>query len=172
MIYHAAFRLLEGELVLLAAADAEAWIQPSAISAASSLALLRFLPSYQNRAATVCPLIVTREDQAVRPPAKKHDRQWARNTRTMREKHEGFLLQLGWSCAALHSRPGTRPQKPPPPSSPLAGGGWHTVSEMRGSGFGVEALENGWRMTGLTSSVRDDLEDGSRHAVLAASACS
>lgn len=52
-------------------AAAEAWIQPSAISAASSLALLRFLPSYQNRAATVCPLITTRLDQAVRPPGKK-----------------------------------------------------------------------------------------------------
>lgn len=67
-------RLLDGDDALDAAVEAaaEAWIQPSAISAASSLALLRFLPSYQNRAATVCPLITTRLDQAVRPPGKKN----------------------------------------------------------------------------------------------------
>lgn len=40
----------------------------SATSAASSLALLRFLPSYQNRAWWIAPLTVTRLDQAVRPP--------------------------------------------------------------------------------------------------------
>lgn len=40
----------------------------SATSAASSLALLRFLPSYQNLAWWVAPLTVTRLDQAVRPP--------------------------------------------------------------------------------------------------------
>lgn len=40
----------------------------SATSAASSLALLRFLPSYQNRAWWIEPLTVTRLDQAVRPP--------------------------------------------------------------------------------------------------------
>lgn len=69
--YHPAppLRLLEGDEVDDAAdAAADAWIQPSAISAASSLALLRFLPSYQKRAATVCPLMTTRLDQAVRPP--------------------------------------------------------------------------------------------------------
>lgn len=37
-------------------------------SAASSLALLRFFPSYQYRAARVWPRIVTWLDQAVRPP--------------------------------------------------------------------------------------------------------
>lgn len=68
-VYHPAppCLLLDGELVLLLTA-VDAWSQPSAISAASSLALLRFLPSYQNRAATVWPLMVTRDDQAVRPP--------------------------------------------------------------------------------------------------------
>lgn len=40
----------------------------SATSAASSLALLRFLPSYQNLAWWIAPLTVTRLDQAVRPP--------------------------------------------------------------------------------------------------------
>lgn len=41
----------------------------SATSAASSLALLRFLPSYQNLAWWIAPLTVTRLDQAVRPPS-------------------------------------------------------------------------------------------------------
>lgn len=67
MIYQPELRLLDGDDPAVDAA-ADAWIQPSAISAASSLALLRFLPSYQNRAATVCPLTTTRLDQAVRPP--------------------------------------------------------------------------------------------------------
>lgn len=39
-----------------------------ASSAASSFALFRFLPSYQNRADMVRPWTVTRLDQAVRPP--------------------------------------------------------------------------------------------------------
>lgn len=65
----APLRLLEGDEVDdPAEAAADCRIQPSAISAASSLALLMFLPSYQNRAATVCPLTTTRLDQAVRPP--------------------------------------------------------------------------------------------------------
>ena len=42
--------------------------QLTAHSAASSLALLRFLPSYQYRAANVWPWMVTLLDQAVRPP--------------------------------------------------------------------------------------------------------
>lgn len=67
VIYQPELRLLDGDDPAVDAA-ADAWIQPSAISAASSLALLRFLPSYQNRAATVCPLTTTRLDQAVRPP--------------------------------------------------------------------------------------------------------
>lgn len=48
--------------------DAAMEIKLSATSAASSLALLRFLPSYQNRAWWIAPLTVTRLDQAVRPP--------------------------------------------------------------------------------------------------------
>lgn len=79
-VYHPELRLLDGDEELDAAADeaaADAWIQPSAISAASSLALLRFLPSYQNRAATVCPLMTTRLDQAVRPPVPKERKQSA-----------------------------------------------------------------------------------------------
>lgn len=40
----------------------------SATSAASSLALLVFLPSYQNRALRVVPWTLTVLDQAVRPP--------------------------------------------------------------------------------------------------------
>lgn len=63
VVYHP-LRLLEGDDALAA----ELIIQPSATSAASSLALFKFLPSYQNRAARICPLIVTRLDQAVRPP--------------------------------------------------------------------------------------------------------
>lgn len=43
--------------------------QPTAHSAASSLALLRFFPSYQYRADKVFPWTVTRLDHAVRPPA-------------------------------------------------------------------------------------------------------
>ncbi|KAK1839807.1 hypothetical protein CCHR01_17571 [Colletotrichum chrysophilum] len=42
----------------------------SAISAASSFALFKFFPSYQNRADSVRPWTVTRLDQAVRPPAR------------------------------------------------------------------------------------------------------
>lgn len=122
MIYHAAFRLLEGELVLLVTADADAWIQPSAISAASSLALLRFLPSYQKRAATVCPLIVTREDQAVRPPAKDTIvvSGYERQTHTPTYPKQCHLLQFGPSCLALHSRPWTRPE----PRSLSSDGRW------------------------------------------------
>ena len=48
--------------------DAAMEMKLSATSAASSLALLRFLPSYQNRAWWIAPLTVTRLDQAVRPP--------------------------------------------------------------------------------------------------------
>lgn len=42
--------------------------QLTAHSAASSFALLRFLPSYQNRALKTFPCTVTRLDQAVLPP--------------------------------------------------------------------------------------------------------
>lgn len=49
------------------AADA-VYTHDRATSAASSLALLRFLPSYQNLAWWTVPLTVTRLDQAVRPP--------------------------------------------------------------------------------------------------------
>lgn len=48
--------------------DAAMEMKLSATSAASSLALLRFLPSYQNLAWWIAPLTVTRLDQAVRPP--------------------------------------------------------------------------------------------------------
>jgi hypothetical protein len=54
--------LLEGEL------GVDPLRKLRAISAASSFALLRFLPSYQNRAESVRPWTVTRLDQAVRPP--------------------------------------------------------------------------------------------------------
>lgn len=64
LFFYHPLRLLEGE----ALAAVELMIHPNATSAASSLALLRFFPSYQNRAARICPLIVTRLDQAVRPP--------------------------------------------------------------------------------------------------------
>lgn len=70
VIYHP-LRLLEGDDALAA----EFMIQPSATSAASSLALFKFLPSYQNRAARICPLIVTRLDHAVRPPVLRFSRQ-------------------------------------------------------------------------------------------------
>lgn len=42
--------------------------QFTAHSAASSFALLRFLPSYQKRAFTTCPCTSTVLDQAVLPP--------------------------------------------------------------------------------------------------------
>lgn len=45
----------------------------TAHSAASSRALLRFLPSYQYLAANVWPWTVTLLDQAVRPPANGHE---------------------------------------------------------------------------------------------------
>lgn len=46
--------------------------QVTAHSAASSLALLRFLPSYQYLASTVLPWTMTRLDHAVRPPKARH----------------------------------------------------------------------------------------------------
>lgn len=46
----------------------EAVSQVRAASAASSFALLRFLPSYQNFALTGVPHTLTMHDQAVRPP--------------------------------------------------------------------------------------------------------
>lgn len=54
--------------LLDAEGDAAMEMKLSATSAASSLALLRFLPSYQNLAWWIAPLTVTRLDQAVRPP--------------------------------------------------------------------------------------------------------
>lgn len=54
--------------LLAAEGDAAMEMKLSATSAASSLALLRFLPSYQNLAWWIAPLTVTRLDQAVRPP--------------------------------------------------------------------------------------------------------
>lgn len=58
-------RLVEGEL------GWEFARYPRAISAASSFALLRFLPSYQKRAEIDWPDTVTRLDQAVRPPVRR-----------------------------------------------------------------------------------------------------
>lgn len=64
LIYHAP-RPVDGELGF------ELYSQVKATSAASSLALFRFLPSYQNRALWTAPCTVTRLDHAVRPPG--HD---------------------------------------------------------------------------------------------------
>ena len=61
-VYHPP-RLVEGE------AGLDDWFShPRATSAASSLALLVFLPSYQNLAVCVVPCTTTVLDQAVRPP--------------------------------------------------------------------------------------------------------
>jgi hypothetical protein len=61
-------RLVDGELGFDPA------IQLKAISAASSFALLTFFPSYQNRAAKLCPWTVTLLDHAVRPPDRRATR--------------------------------------------------------------------------------------------------
>lgn len=54
---------------LLMALKVAALSHLTAHSAASSLALFRLLPSYQNLASRVLPLTVTLLDQAVRPPS-------------------------------------------------------------------------------------------------------
>lgn len=114
--YHAAFRLLEGELALLLAAAA--WTMLSASSAASSLALFTFFPSYQNRALIVWPLTVTWEDQAVRPPGKivSTGRWWW--WITIRARLRPLLLQVP-RCVASHQ---TLPR-------PSADGGYDTDFE-------------------------------------------
>lgn len=68
--------------------DAAMEMKLSATSAASSLALLRFLPSYQNLAWWIAPLTVTRLDQAVRPPI-----------------YFDFLVSMIWTLPLFFSAP-------------------------------------------------------------------
>lgn len=100
MIYHP-FRLWDGELGL----------EPPvrcfrATSAASSLALFTFWPSYQKRAEMACPCTVTVLDQAVRPPIVPSVN-WPSMSRLWRMGGLPLLSDMiwntgGWICTSRH----------------------------------------------------------------------